>query len=75
MEKTPRTPWFGRKLFGIGLAPVSWQGWLTTLVFVALVAADTAYFKNDARGIAAFALLTAGLFVVIYLTMDRTPLK
>lgn len=29
--------WFGRKRFGWGLGPRSWQGWLTTAVYAALM--------------------------------------
>ena len=29
-------PWFGRKRFGFGLRPVSWQGWALTGGYVAL---------------------------------------
>lgn len=30
--------WFAQKLYGYGAVPVTWQGWLTTLTYVALVA-------------------------------------
>ena len=30
--------WFAQKLYGYGAVPVTWQGWLTTLAYVALVA-------------------------------------
>lgn len=29
--------WFAQKRFGYGAVPVTWQGWLTTLVYIALV--------------------------------------
>lgn len=29
--------WFARKRYGWGLRPSSWQGWLLTLVYVAVV--------------------------------------
>lgn len=31
------THWFAQKRFGYGAVPVTWQGWLTTLVYIALV--------------------------------------
>lgn len=31
--------WFGPKLFGIGVSPASWQGWLVLVVFLAAMAA------------------------------------
>ena len=33
---TPRA-WFGRKTFGWGLRPVSWQGWTLTACYLLLV--------------------------------------
>jgi hypothetical protein len=36
----PRTPWFGRKKYGYGWGPRTWQGWLVTgalLVFAILM--------------------------------------
>jgi len=30
-------PWFGRKRFGYGYGPRTWQGWLLTAVLLALV--------------------------------------
>ena len=33
-----KKPWFVPKSYGYGLMPVSWQGWLMTLVLVVLMA-------------------------------------
>ena len=33
-------PWFGRKRVGLGARPVTWQGWLVTVLFLAGAAAD-----------------------------------
>ena len=30
--------WFAQKRFGYGAVPVTWQGWLATLVYLAFVA-------------------------------------
>jgi len=27
-------PWFGPRKFGVGLTPVSWEGWVGTLLVV-----------------------------------------
>jgi hypothetical protein len=27
-------PWFGRRKFGVGLTPLSWEGWVSTLLVV-----------------------------------------
>jgi hypothetical protein len=34
-------PWFRPKTFGIGMTPATWQGWIATLVFIALFVGTT----------------------------------
>jgi hypothetical protein len=34
-----RRPWFGSKRVGYGIRPQTWQGWLITLVVVAVIIA------------------------------------
>ena len=34
MQRLTGTPWFRRRRTGLGWRPVSWQGWLVTLVAV-----------------------------------------
>lgn len=36
-QDNPKHVWFKRKLFGWGWTPVTWQGWLVILAYVALV--------------------------------------
>ena len=36
VERGGRMAWFGRKRLGWGLRPISWQGWLVTIVYVAI---------------------------------------
>lgn len=31
-------PWFGPRKFGVGLTPVSWEGWVCTLLVVVVFA-------------------------------------
>lgn len=38
-KNNPNHLWFKRKLYGWGWTPVTWEGWLVTLVYVGLVAA------------------------------------
>jgi len=35
--KVTRRVWFGRKTFGWGLRPASWQGWALTMLYVLLI--------------------------------------
>jgi hypothetical protein len=37
-KDNPKHFWFKRKLYGWGWAPVTWQGWLITFLYVGLVA-------------------------------------
>jgi len=34
VKDRPQDIWFKRKVFGWGWTPVTWQGWLVTLVFI-----------------------------------------
>jgi hypothetical protein len=34
--------WFGRKRFGIGVGPASWQGWLATAILILALIGDRA---------------------------------
>ena len=65
-------PWFGRKRFGWGLRPVSWQGWVVTLAYVAIVVALGATLASSQGWLFAtlFAVVTALFLVVTYLTKD-----
>jgi hypothetical protein len=53
-------PWFRPKEFGYGATPITWEGWLATLLFVLLVVATTGYLTPDPR-------------VLHLLGLDRTP--
>jgi hypothetical protein len=41
-------PWFRPRTFGYGWTPITWEGWVATFVFVAVVVATTAL--GDPRG-------------------------
>lgn len=49
-EPSAGRPWFRPKDFGYGATPVTWEGWLATILFVLLVLATTAL--GDPRGAA-----------------------
>jgi len=34
MKNNPKVYWFRRKLYGWGWFPITWQGWLATLLFI-----------------------------------------
>jgi hypothetical protein len=37
MGVVSRRPWFGPKRIGWGIRPQTWQGWLVTMVIVAVI--------------------------------------
>ena len=37
LKDNPQGYWFRAKLFGWGWTPVSWQGWLVTIIYIALI--------------------------------------
>ena len=64
--------WFGRKRFGWGLRPISWQGWLLTIVYVAILFALGATMASGREWLfaTAFAISTALYLLVAYLTRE-----
>lgn len=46
-EDNPQHYWFKRKLFGWGWTPVTWQGWLVIIIYVALVLAAALTIDDD----------------------------
>lgn len=45
--------WFAAKRYGFGIGwPISWQGWVATLMLGAVVAADVVLLRGVARGVA-----------------------
>jgi general stress protein CsbA len=38
-KNNPNHYWFKRKLYGWGWTPVTWQGWVATLLYIGLIAA------------------------------------
>jgi len=65
-------PWFGRKRYGWGLRPVSWQGWALTIAYVAIVLAVGITLAASQVWLFAtvFAAATAAYLLVAYLTRD-----
>jgi hypothetical protein len=60
--------WFERKRIGWGLRPASWQGWLATLVFIAVVVtAGRLLARHDP--VLFFVVLVAAL--AVYLVVAR----
>ena len=65
-------PWFGRKRFGWGLRPISWQGWVLTIAYVAIAVTLGATLASSQGWLFATLLIivTALVLLVVYLTKD-----
>jgi len=64
-------PWFGPKRIGVGISPVSWEGWICALAFIALLAALPAIFQMHKFWFSTVAVCAVPAFCyVIYKTYD-----
>lgn len=43
---TDRKHWFGPKRLGVGIRPVTWQGWVITAIVVVIVVVVVRLVKN-----------------------------
>ncbi len=68
MKRFTKKLWFGKKRFGWGSRPVSPEGWLVTLIFVAAVFFDVTRFKWSLTGIAIFVLVLVIFIIIVRLT-------
>lgn len=67
------TYWFGRKRFGWGFGPRTWEGWVATLVYVALMVASKILVKGDhALHIVSLTGLTVVFLVVFFWKLDTS---
>jgi hypothetical protein len=64
--------WFGRKRVGWGLRPVTWQGWLVTIVYIAIILALglTLSAHRTILFVTCVAIATALFILVAFLTRD-----
>ena len=67
--------WFRPKRFGYGLEPISWEGWLATLVFIAALLHIASYeglFTDDPNLKRFFFDLALLIVVFFHFAKDRT---
>jgi hypothetical protein len=73
MKRLTKAPWFGPKqVLGWGWRPITWQGWLVTLVLVALL---VGMLRGLGRSVLSLALAASliGIFAVIALLTGGRP--
>lgn len=56
--------WFVPHMFGFGVTPVTWQGWVATIVFAGLLSADILLLRDQIAQIGIGVALVA-LFMMI----------
>jgi MFS superfamily sulfate permease-like transporter len=37
VRKIIKEPWFGKKRIGWGIRPITWQGWMLSLIFLVII--------------------------------------
>jgi hypothetical protein len=72
------TYWFKQRRFGYGATPVTWQGWVFVLVFLAIVLACMGVvmlagsYNSPAGAIAALVVLLAAIVVMMVVGWRKT---
>lgn len=77
-----RNGWFGPKKIGWGVSPRSWQGWVVTAIFIAILAASMRWLRPYLEQNTGWPPMALGLAIVggwlavylgvIWLTYDRS---
>lgn len=69
MPRLTKTPWFGPRRFpNWGWTPVTWQGWVVTLVFIVAIVVCALYVPGPALRVIVELVLIALLLAVSLLT-------
>ncbi len=76
LEEAELSSWFRPKRYGYGATPCTWQGWLLTLAFVALLAGIMTMLESGAAGreahLAALVAVAAATALFIWITWKKT---
>jgi hypothetical protein len=59
--------WFKAKTFGWGWVPVTWQGWLITLIFIAFITYMAMFYLVKGRLVEYFVSLIASMIILMYI--------
>jgi hypothetical protein len=63
--------WFAQKRYGCGSGmPISWQGWVATLVYIALVIGGALLAKRNA--LAGFSIIVPATILFIIISFRKT---
>ena len=66
MSRDDDGAWFAPKMFGYGAGlPVTWQGWLATLIYIGIVGAAALAFEDRLLPLLSVVVTATILFVVV----------
>lgn len=68
MKRMTEKPWFGKKTVGWGAAPITWQGWVVTLVLVLIIIADVFNFRVSITTLIIAIIAILGFVIITLLT-------
>jgi hypothetical protein len=68
MKRITQKSWFGKKIVGYGPAPVTWQGWIVTLLLILTIILDFLHFRISITSIIIFIIALIVFFVITILT-------
>ena len=65
--------WFGKKLYGVGIVPLTWEGWLATGVYLcSLVLVEELLAASFATKLLILVVASAAFAGLVWLTYDRS---
>lgn len=76
-DGVPGKRWFGRKHYGAGYSPASWEGWVSLAVFVAVVIVGSEillggrHSPGSIAGYVVFILIAVAAYVVLIVVKGR----
>ena len=70
MTRITKEAWFGKRILGWGYRPISLEGWLVTIVFLAAIFASISYLEKTTIGYVVLAVILIVYQIIIYLTSD-----
>ena len=70
MKRITKKAWFGKKIMGWGIRPVSLEGWLVTTVFTIAIIVNQIHNKRSITGYFILAVILIIFFIIAYLTGD-----
>jgi hypothetical protein len=68
MARITKKAWFGKRIIGWGYRPISLEGWLVTVVFLAAIFASITYLEKTTTRYGTLAVILIVFHIIIYLT-------